>query len=292
MPAEAGEERQREPSPLAQLAEVELPPRLEPDDEEEERHQARCSPTPRSSATPDPPTGSTASSTRPSRTRRRRRSPRRAPPPWPRAAPPRRRSRCAGTPAAASGCFAPRPSAGEPRRLWLVDHATSSRMLGIMDADRARRLLEVERERIERALGRVGPEDDGEPADEFDPANQARTSIRTSSTRESRMTCAPSSLRSSGRSSVSQPAPTGCRSQAASRFRRAALEALPTAELTSGERRTSPLLARARVADAGGQRPSPMTRALGTGGGLPSRRLFRVSRQRCGRPAGTGRSGD
>ncbi len=42
-----------------------------------------------------------------------------------------------------------------------------------MDADRARRLLEVERERIERALGRVGPQDDGEPADEFDPANQA-----------------------------------------------------------------------------------------------------------------------
>jgi DnaK suppressor protein len=46
-------------------------------------------------------------------------------------------------------------------------------MLRIMDAERARRLLEVERERIERALGRVGPEDDGEPADEFDPANQA-----------------------------------------------------------------------------------------------------------------------
>ena len=42
-----------------------------------------------------------------------------------------------------------------------------------MDADRARRLLEAERERIERALSRLGPEDDGEPADEFDPANQA-----------------------------------------------------------------------------------------------------------------------
>lgn len=42
-----------------------------------------------------------------------------------------------------------------------------------MDADRARRLLEVERERIERALNRLGPVDDGEPADEFDPANQA-----------------------------------------------------------------------------------------------------------------------
>ena len=46
-------------------------------------------------------------------------------------------------------------------------------MLAGMDADRARRLLEAERERIERALGRLGPDDDGEPADEFDPANQA-----------------------------------------------------------------------------------------------------------------------
>ncbi len=46
-------------------------------------------------------------------------------------------------------------------------------MLGIMDADRARVLLQAERERIERALGRLGRVDDGEPADEFDPANQA-----------------------------------------------------------------------------------------------------------------------
>jgi len=46
-------------------------------------------------------------------------------------------------------------------------------MLSIMDAERARRLLQAERERIERALGRLGPVDDGEPADEFDPANQA-----------------------------------------------------------------------------------------------------------------------
>ena len=37
-------ERQREPPPLAQLAEVELAARLEPDDEEEERHQPAVHP--------------------------------------------------------------------------------------------------------------------------------------------------------------------------------------------------------------------------------------------------------
>ena len=42
-----------------------------------------------------------------------------------------------------------------------------------MDADRARELLSAERERIERALGRLGHEDDSEPADEYDPANLA-----------------------------------------------------------------------------------------------------------------------
>ena len=42
-----------------------------------------------------------------------------------------------------------------------------------MDADRARELLAAERARIERALKRLGPEDDSEPADEYDPANLA-----------------------------------------------------------------------------------------------------------------------
>ena len=42
-----------------------------------------------------------------------------------------------------------------------------------MDADRARELLVAERARIERALGRLGHQDDGEPADEYDPANLA-----------------------------------------------------------------------------------------------------------------------
>ena len=42
-----------------------------------------------------------------------------------------------------------------------------------MDAERARELLRAERERIERALRRLGHEDDSEPADEYDPGNLA-----------------------------------------------------------------------------------------------------------------------
>jgi RNA polymerase-binding transcription factor len=42
-----------------------------------------------------------------------------------------------------------------------------------MDADRASELLRAERDRIERALGRLGRQDDAEPADEYDPANLA-----------------------------------------------------------------------------------------------------------------------
>jgi DnaK suppressor protein len=42
-----------------------------------------------------------------------------------------------------------------------------------VDADRARELLTAERRRIERALKALGHQDDGEPADEYDPANLA-----------------------------------------------------------------------------------------------------------------------
>jgi RNA polymerase-binding transcription factor len=42
-----------------------------------------------------------------------------------------------------------------------------------VDTRRARELLTAERERIERALARLGHEDDSEPADEYDPANLA-----------------------------------------------------------------------------------------------------------------------
>jgi len=42
-----------------------------------------------------------------------------------------------------------------------------------MDTDRARELLRGQRERIERALARLGHEDDGEVAEESDAANLA-----------------------------------------------------------------------------------------------------------------------
>jgi DnaK suppressor protein len=42
-----------------------------------------------------------------------------------------------------------------------------------VDADQARALVAAERERIRQALARLGPEDSGEPADEFDPGNSA-----------------------------------------------------------------------------------------------------------------------
>ena len=42
-----------------------------------------------------------------------------------------------------------------------------------MDEERARELLAAERDRIERALGKLKHEDDGEEADEFDPGNLA-----------------------------------------------------------------------------------------------------------------------
>jgi DnaK suppressor protein len=42
-----------------------------------------------------------------------------------------------------------------------------------MDPDRARELLRAERERVERALGQTGHEDDSEPGDDEDPGNLA-----------------------------------------------------------------------------------------------------------------------
>jgi DnaK suppressor protein len=42
-----------------------------------------------------------------------------------------------------------------------------------MEAERAHELLAAERQRIERALARLRPSDDGEPADEYDPGNLA-----------------------------------------------------------------------------------------------------------------------
>ena len=43
-PADAGRNRQQQPPAVAQIAEIELAPRLKADDEEEQRHQARVDP--------------------------------------------------------------------------------------------------------------------------------------------------------------------------------------------------------------------------------------------------------
>ena len=110
-PAERGEHRQRDAAALAQLAHVELAPRLQADDEEEEHHQAVVDPVAqvlgeRVAADADrelgPPHGCGRSPGRCS-PRRGRRSPRPA-------APSRRRSRCAGSRAPGRRGGAPRPS--------------------------------------------------------------------------------------------------------------------------------------------------------------------------------------
>ena len=114
--AEPGEQRQGEPPPLAQLAEVELPARLEADDEEEERHQpavhpvaeierhARVADADRELVVPDRVVGRRVDVHPDERGDRRGR-----------AGPPRRPSPCAGTPAAASEGSVPRPCRPEKR---------------------------------------------------------------------------------------------------------------------------------------------------------------------------------
>jgi DnaK suppressor protein len=79
-----------------------------------------------------------------------------------------------------SRCFPRREARLEQRQAHQEALAERNTTLGpalanvaAMDPERARELLTQERERIERSLARLGHEDTGEPADEFDPANQA-----------------------------------------------------------------------------------------------------------------------
>jgi DnaK suppressor protein len=51
--------------------------------------------------------------------------------------------------------------------------ATGTGNVAPMDPDRARELLAAERDRVERALARLGHQDTAEPTDEDDPANLA-----------------------------------------------------------------------------------------------------------------------
>ena len=106
-----------------------------------------------------------------------------------------------------------------------------------METDRARELLAAERERIERELGRVGPEDDGEPADEFDPANLA-SDLYQSEFDEGRADDVREQLAALERAEARLAAGTyGLSVESGRPIADERLEAVPTAELTADEER-------------------------------------------------------
>jgi DnaK suppressor protein len=108
-------------------------------------------------------------------------------------------------------------------------------MLNAMDPDRARLLLAAERARIEQALSRLGHEDDSEPADEFDPANQA-SDLYQDEFDEGQEDDFRSQLEAVERAEQRLAAGTyGLSIESGQPIPDARLEILPTAELTVGE---------------------------------------------------------
>jgi DnaK suppressor protein len=106
-----------------------------------------------------------------------------------------------------------------------------------MDLERARELLQTERERIERALARVQPEDDSEPADEYDPANLA-SDLYQDELDETFADDLNEQLAALERAEARLAAGTYGRSvQSGQPIPDARLEALPTTELTADEAR-------------------------------------------------------
>jgi DnaK suppressor protein len=106
-----------------------------------------------------------------------------------------------------------------------------------MDADRARELLAAERERIERELGRVRHEDDGEEADEFDPANLA-SDLYQEEFNEGRADDLREQLAALERAEARLAAGTyGLSIESGEPIADERLEAVPTAELTADEER-------------------------------------------------------
>ena len=106
-----------------------------------------------------------------------------------------------------------------------------------MEADRARELLAVERERIERELARVRHEDDGEPADEFDPANRA-SDLYQNEFDEGRAEDLREQLAALERAEARLAAGTyGLSVESGQPILDERLEAVPTAELTADEER-------------------------------------------------------
>ena len=106
-----------------------------------------------------------------------------------------------------------------------------------MDTDRARELLAAERHRIERALARLGHEDDSEPADEFDPANLA-SDLYQDELDETLAARLRDQLDAVTRAEERLAAGTfGLSIESGSPIPDERLEALPTAELTAEEER-------------------------------------------------------
>jgi DnaK suppressor protein len=106
-----------------------------------------------------------------------------------------------------------------------------------VDAERARDLLAAERERIERALARLGPQDDGEEADEYDPANLA-ADLYQDELDEGRAEDLREQLAAVERAEERLAAGTYGRSvESGQPIPDERLEALPTAELTADEER-------------------------------------------------------
>ncbi len=106
-----------------------------------------------------------------------------------------------------------------------------------MDTDQARELLAAERKRIERGLAGVRHEDDGEPADEFDPANLA-SDLYQDEFNEGRADDLQEQLAALERAEARLAAGTyGLSVESGQPIPDERLEAVPTAELTADEER-------------------------------------------------------
>jgi RNA polymerase-binding transcription factor len=109
-----------------------------------------------------------------------------------------------------------------------------------VDADRARELLTAERQRIEEALRRLAPDDDGEPADEYDPANLA-SELYQDEFDEGLAEDLRAQLAAVERAEQRLAAGTyGVSTESGQPIPDERLEALPAAELTADEERARP----------------------------------------------------
>ncbi len=106
-----------------------------------------------------------------------------------------------------------------------------------METEQARELLAAERKRIERELAGVRHEDDGEPADEFDPANVA-SDLYQDEFNEGRADDLQEQLAALERAEARLAAGTyGLSVESGEPIPDERLEAVPTAELTADEER-------------------------------------------------------